>query len=168
MVSMRNLLLIIGMIVVTGIVLTQVTYIPKAAAEDFGIGVLECAAVVGPTTVDIRVLEANGWKRKESWKKQPIKGAYQYGRYDVGVKLVLIDGQPGCLTGGFPKSDDQFPVIKEALSAALKAKYGSQFEALEPTSPNKQSYRTGNLLHVLSAKHVSDGYEVRVVTIWNQ
>jgi hypothetical protein len=161
--SMRNFILIIAAIVVAGVVLTQVTYIPKAPAADFGIGTLECATAVGPASANSQVLEANGWKKRDS-----SNDADRYERSDVNVRLVLKEGLPGCLTQGIAESEDQFPAIAEAVSKALKARYGDQFKTVGSVTPNEQTYQTGDLLHVLSAKKVPDGYQVRVTSIWDQ
>jgi hypothetical protein len=161
--SVRNILIAIAAIGVAGVVLTQVRYVPKASAEDFGVGTVECAAAVGPTSTDVKVLEASGWKIRDS-----RKGSAQYERNGLGVRLILAEGQPGCLTRGVAESVDEFPVINAAVSAALKAKYGAQFKALEPTTPNRQTFLTGDLFHLVAGEKTSDGFEVRVISAWDQ
>jgi hypothetical protein len=159
---MRKFVLILTAIVAVGVVLTQVTYIPKSSAAEFGVGILDCAAAVGPTSANAKLLETNGWQKRDS-----SGGSDRYHRSDVNVQLIVKTGVPSCLMQGFAKNDDQFPAIVDAISAALKDKYREQFIIQSSNIPNKRTYKTGNLLHVLSAKETSDGYQVRVTSIWD-
>jgi hypothetical protein len=160
---MRKLALIVAAIVVVGVIVTQLTYIPKSAASEFGVGAVECAASVGPSSANAKILEASGWKKRDS-----VSGADRFERSDLNVRLILGAGMAGCLTQGFAESDDQFPAIADAVSKALKEKYDNQFSDLSSTKANERNYRTGDLLHILSGKKVSDGFQIRVVSVWDQ
>jgi hypothetical protein len=159
----RNTLLIVAAIIALGLFLTQCTYIPKAPAKDFGVGVLECAAVISPESVNLQALEANGWEKRDTFE-----GAYQYKRADLNVRLVLKEGAPGCLVQGIAESSDQFPAVIKEVRIALKKRYGNQLKTVSSPIPDGLTYQTGDLLHTLSAKKTADGHQIRVVSIWNQ